>query len=92
MSDKVGPWTFDRSEKYESRRVKGGPLMTSDLTDPAKVERMKKRASVEALPDVPPTPPARRRKPVPSSVEHPTKEPSILEQLVEAKRKAGKLC
>ena len=89
MSDRIGPWRFDRSEKYEPKRVKGGPMFSSDLGDLEKIQRMKKRAEIAAILDAAPV---RKRKPVPSSVEHPTKEPSILEQLVEAKRKAGKLC
>ena len=59
MSDKVGPWRFDRSEKYEPKRVKGGPMTTSDLPSAEAVARKKKQAEVDAIPD--PPKPARRK-------------------------------
>jgi hypothetical protein len=76
MSDRVGPWRFDRSEKYESRRVKGGPMFTSDLPSAEGVARRKKRAEVELIPD-PAVPPE-------------LKELNMLEQLSLARAKAGK--
>ena len=72
MSNAVGPWRFDRSEKYESRRVKGGPLFTSDIGDVEKVARMRKAREVAAIPDSPLliAQKARRRR-APAAVAHP---------------------
>jgi hypothetical protein len=71
MSDVKGPWEFDKSLKYPSKR-KGGPLFSSDLGDVEKVARMRKAREVQAVLDDPvhAAQKARRRR-TPSAVAHP---------------------
>ena len=100
MGDRIGAFVFDKGKADRGMRRPG--IFTSDLGDLEKVKRMKKRAQVAAILDASP---ARKRKPVASSVAHPVAPakqlattasipgPSMVDLLAKAKfeRAAAKL-